>query len=244
MGRLTIAAAKRGFRRAVGNRRLRQLLLAWALPLALTLAILFGVHSRVKADPAPSTTELQVFLQDNELSLFDEVSNGVPQVFYFFNHKPIQLTSADFGALHPISSGQYVAYLGIVDGLGQVFLYDVLSNSQIQLSLTAPNEGISMHHNKVAWQSWDGQHWQIYYYDGSFVHQVSSGATDSMNAAINDQTVLYAQDVGGIGADDWKAQEYDMASGQITTVREGSGVTTAYPRFNTDGTISTDFVPY
>jgi hypothetical protein len=241
MGKLNIHSVNRALHRTVRNRRLRQLVLAWVLPIILTLAILFGVHSRVKADPAPPTSELQAYLQDNELNLFDDVSGGVPQVFYFFNHKPIQLTSADFGALHPISSGQYVAYLGVVNGLGQVFLYDVLANSQVQLSLSAPNESISIYHNKVAWQGWDGQHWQIYYYDGSSVQQLTNGDSDSVNASVGAQAVLFAQNVAG---DDWKAQEYDPSTGQITTVREGSSVTTAYPKFNADSTISTEFVPY
>ena len=220
--------------------QLRRVVLAWVLPVVLSLSLLFGLHARAKADPAPTPSELQTYLQDNALSLFDDASSGLPQIYYFFNHKPVQLTTANFPALHPVSDGQYVAYIGEVEGLGQVFIDDVMTSSAVQLSLTAPNEGISMHGNQVVWQSWDGQHWQIFYYNGFVVQQITNADTDSINAVTNGQHILYAESVG---LDDWKAQNYDIASGQTTTISEGNTSSTASPHFNDDGTISTAFVP-
>ncbi|HWB39071.1 MAG TPA: hypothetical protein VG604_02400 [Candidatus Saccharimonadales bacterium] len=212
----------------------------WLAPLAITLVILFGVNSAVKADPAPPSSELQAYLQSNELNLFDDSSSGLPQVYYFFNHKPVQLTSGDYGALHPVSSGKYVAYLGIIDGLSQVFLQDVLSDSILQLSVTAPNEGISIHGNHVAWQTWDGHDWQINYYDGASVHQITSGTDNSINVQTNGSQVVYATE---LGPNTWEARSYDTTTGQTVPIRQGDVASTAYPHFGSDGTISTAFDP-
>ena len=219
---------------------LRRIILAWVLPVLLSLSLLFGLHARAKADQPPPPDQLQAYLQDNALSLFEDTGSGLPQIYYFFNHKPVQLTTGNFPSLHPVSSGQYVAYISEIDGLGQVFLADVLGNTITQLSLTAPNEGIFMHGNQIVWQGWDGQHWQIYYYNGFVVQQITSGDTDSINAVTNGQHILYAEQVG---PDNWKAQNYDIASGQTTTISQGDTTSTASPHFNDDGTISTAFVP-
>jgi|GEM_PF-3506078 len=227
--------------KTVRSQRFSRSVRAWVLPVLLTLAILLGVHTRVKADPAPPASELLAYLQDSQLSLFEDSSTGLPQIYYFFNHKPVQLTNdPNIAALHPISSGQYVAYIGIVNGLSQVFVYDVLSDAPLQLSLTSPNEGVSIDGNQLAWQTWDGQNWQIDYFNGIEVKQLTSGGNNSINAQIKGQEVLYATQ---IGPDDWLAQEYDGASGQLTTIREGDTSSTAYPHFNDDGTISSEFVP-
>jgi len=213
---------------------------SWALPLILTLGVLIGLHSRVQADPAPPKTELQTYLQTNQLELFDSVAEGYPQAFYFFNHRPIQLSHTAYPVLHPVASGQYVAWQGVVDGLGQVFLYDVLTDAQLQLSSLAPNGNISIRGNHVAWQGWDGNHWQIFYYNGLSVRQLTTGPTDAINAVTDGTRVAYAQQTP---AGDWQAFVYDP-SDSTTVIRQGDLVSTGYPRFNGDGSISTDFVPY
>lgn len=221
-------------------RQPRQLLIAWVPPVMLALAILVGVHSRVTADPAPSSAELQAYLQQNQLNVYEATAGSYPQIFYTYNHQHIQLTTDDYIHLHPISDGQYVAWVAIVDGQSQVFLDDVLSGSVLQLSLVSPNEGLQLYHNQLVWQGWDGQNWQIFYYDGSQVEQITNDSVSSFNAATNGSQVLYAQQ---LSADDWVAKSYDISSGQTATIREGDTVSTAYPSFNSDGTISTAFVP-
>jgi hypothetical protein len=228
-------------RRKIAWRPVRQIVLAWILPLVLTLAILFGVHDRVKADPAPTATQLQQYLQHNQLGVYVDIANDYPQIFYPYNGQTVQLSDENYPHLHPMASGQYVAWQGVVDSQSQIFLYDVLSDSLLQLSSTGSNEGLYVYDNTVVWQSWDGQYWQIYYYDGTQVQQITSDQASSVRASIDGHQIIYAEQVG---TDDWKAQSYDISTGQTSTISEGSTAATAYPHFNDDGSVSTAFVPY
>lgn len=221
--------------------QLRRVVLAWILPVVLSLSLLLGVHARAKADPAPTPTELQQYLQNHALNVYETVSGDYPQLFYSYQGHVIQLTSSDYASVHPIDDGQYVAWLGIIDGQSQVFLEDVLSGSVIQLSQVAPNEGLSIAGNQLAWQGWDGQHWQIYYYNGFVVQQLTNGDNSSIHAAIGHGQVLYATQ---LDTEDWKAYSYDTSTAQTTFISEGDTVSTAFPHFNSDGSAATSFVPY
>ncbi len=230
MGRLNIARHRVLVRSALG----------WSLPVLLSVLLLFGLHSSVKADPAPSVTELQKYLQNNELKPYGQVAADYPQIFYLFNQQQVQLTTANYPHLHPVSSGQYVSWLGVINGQAQVYLYDVLTDNLLQLSLLAPNEGIYMYQNKVVWQSWDGQHWQVFYYDGTQVRQItSSDAVSSFRPALNTDQIIYTEQ---INTNDWRAQSYDISTGNVTTIRQGDIASTGYPRFTGNG-IETAFIP-
>ncbi|HVW23686.1 MAG TPA: hypothetical protein VHB51_04370 [Candidatus Saccharimonadales bacterium] len=212
----------------------------WVLPVVLTLVLLFGVHARAQADQ-PSPSELQQYLQSNQLNVYEEPADGYPQIFYTYNKQPIQLTNDGYAHLHPISDGQYVAWLAQLNGQTQVFMEDVLSGGAIQLSQVSPNEGLVQHGAQLVWQGWDGHNWQIYFYDGTTVRQLTSGDTSSINAAFNGSKILYATQ---LAPDSWQAYQYDVSSGQASMLRTGDTVSTAYPRFNDDDTIATDFIPY
>jgi hypothetical protein len=235
MGRLIL-------KRLRPSRRWRQYFLGWALPIGLTLAIIFGVHTVVRADPAPSATELEQYLQNNELNLFEQPASEYSQVFYLYNRRIIQLTSENYPHLHPLSSGEYVAWQGVIGGHAQIFLYNVLTNALVQLTSNGSNEGIFVRSNTVAWQHWDGQHWQIYYYDGAEVRQITDNInSSSVRPSTNGSRIIYAEQ---LDFDHWKAQSYDINSGETTTMAEGNTSSTAYPQFNSDGNVSTAFVPY
>lgn len=221
------------------SKRLHAAVRSWAIPVTIALLVLFGVHAVVKADPAPSSSELQVYLQNHELNPSEAVTGDFPQIFYRYNQQTVQLTSTSYIHLHPVSSGQYVAWVGIINGESQVFLCDVLNDSLVQLSSVSPNEGIYIHQNQVVWQGWDGQNWQIFYYDGSQVQQITNGSDSSYHAITDGKQIVYAEQ---LGIDDWKAQSYDIASGQVTTLRQGGTASTAYPSFDSSGNVQTAYV--
>jgi hypothetical protein len=223
------------------NQRLRRLATGWVLPILLSLTVLIGYHSQVRADPTPSTTELQAYLEHNQLNVYEEVAGDYPQIFYLYNRRPIQLTSDNYTHIHPAADGQYIAWLAIINGQTQVFLYDVLSDSLLQLSSASPNEGIYMHANQVVWQGWDGAHWQIFYYDGSQVQQITDNQNSSFHPIIDSHQIVYSEQLGN---DSWRAQAYDLVTHQVSVVREGDTVSTAYPSFDSDGRVSTSYIPH
>src|SRR4051812_40482984 len=107
-------------------RNIRHFTWLWLPPLVIAVLVLAGVNNLVQADPAPSTSELAAYLQNNELNASTEVTGYYQQVFYRYNNKTIFLTNEGYNHTHAVSSGQYVAWEGLVDGSGQIFLYDIL----------------------------------------------------------------------------------------------------------------------
>jgi hypothetical protein len=219
------------------RRQLWRVTVTWLPPIVLVLVLLFGVRSLVKADPAPSTSELASYLQQHELGVYDQPNGNYQQVYYNYNGNQIDLTDASYNHVGALSSGQYVTWEGTIDG-DQIFQYDVLADTLTQLTFDGTNDAPSPYQGTVTWQHWDGSNWQIMYFDGSNIQQITNDDDSSVRPSTNGQQIIYAEEVA---TDDWKAQSYDIASGQTSTIREGDEASTAYPEFASDGTITTAF---
>lgn len=239
MGKLTLP--RHLIRHRVSKRRLRRWALAWAAPVLLSAAILFGVHVRAAADAAPSASQLALYLQSNELGIGILPTGGYDQLYYLYDNRPVMLTTENYNHLEASSSGPNVVWQGIFNGAGQIFLHNVLTSATTQLTSYSNNQAPFIFGNIVTWQTWNGATWQIEFYDGSQIYRISSADYSSFNPVTDGKQIIYAQQ---ISTDDWKAYSYDLATDQTTLLREGSQASTAYPHFSADGSIDTAFVPY
>lgn len=233
MGRLT----KRRLRLPLP---LRRALFNWGLPVVLTLALLFGVHARVRADTPPSTTQLEQYVQTHNLNVFTQTEGDYQQIFYRYNNRSYQITSAEYNHVYPVSSKNYVAWQGLINGESQIYVFDILTSTLTQVTTIGTNSEPYLYQNQVTWRHWNGTDWQIYYYNGLSVATITDGQTSSYRASTDGTRIIYAEQVG---ADDWKAQSYDIQSGQVSLVAQGTEAATAYPAFGSGGTITTAFVP-
>lgn len=216
-------------------------LISWVVPLLLAIIVLFGIHSRVIAAPAPPTaSELALYLETHTLDVGVHESDGYQQLFYTYKGEEIALTASQYNHTNPTASGQNIAWEGSVNGSGQIFIYDVVSEVLTQITASGNNESPYLNRGIVTWQSWDGAEWQIQYYDGYRVTQITDSTTSSVYASSDGQQIIYAQQ---LEPNRWRAQSYDIASRETTVIREGDQASTAFPHFNSDGTISTAFVP-
>jgi hypothetical protein len=224
------------------KKHVRQIVLAWLLPVVLALSVLFLIHAQVKADPAPTASELAQYLQNHQLNLGTEVVNGYQQVYYVYNGQNILLTSENYNHANAIASGEYVVWEGSSDiGSIQIYQYDVLTDVLIQVTAAGTNEDPCVSGDTITWETWDGSQWQVMYYNGAQVQQITSGPNASVYASTNGKQIIYAEQ---IASDDWKAQSYDVGTGQTTTIREGDTTSTAYPQFASDGSISTAYTAH
>lgn len=219
MGRLKRAHihgwAKRGLR----------LVRAWAIPVIVALLVVFGA-SRVLASNPPTSAELATYLQSNTLQVGTESIDGKQQVYYVYNGEDFFITTDANNHTDAAASGQYVVWTTTINGQAQIFLYDVLSQSLLQLSSANTNLNPRLDQNKVVWEHWTGSSWQIDYYDGTSVSQVSQGSVD-VRPDIHSGLIVYAEQTGP-GA--WQDIEYDTSSSQYTTVQTGNE-TIAWPHF-------------
>ena len=217
------------------SRRLRRIATNWSLPLMLSLGLLFGVHSFVQADTPPSSSELADYLQTNALDVGTETIDGYQQIYYNYNGNRVFLTGAPYSHLHPVVSGEYVAWQGQIDGAGQIFVYNVLTGAHTQVTSAGTNQSPAIYRNTVTWESWLDDRWQIFYFDGMQVTQVTFDANPSVRASGNGQQIIYAEQF----PTDWQARSYDIATGQTTTIKQGDEASTAYPKFMGDNSIKT-----
>lgn len=218
------------------------LLRAWILPLLVAASVIAIINTQVKADYAPNTAALAQYVQTHNLDAYHITDNGYQQVFYRFNGYQVAVTTDGYNHTALSGAGPFIAWQGLIGGGSQIFLYDVLTKTTVQLTASGTNESPRVSKNgMVTWQTWDGQNWQVMYYNGISVQQVTNDASHSSVSPVTDGSkIVYAEE---LAADDWKAQSYDIASGNVTTLREGDTVTTAYPQINANGSISTAFVP-
>ncbi len=208
----------------------------WGLPVILTLIILFGVHTRVRADPAPSTDELIAFLATHELEAYSQPEGQYQQAFFNYGDNHVQLSTSNYNHVSVSSSGQHVVWAGQVEGGSQIFLYDVLNKAMVQLTSYGTSQSPFVHGNTVTWEHWDGDNWQIYYFNGIDTIQITNDATSSVRASTDGSRVLYAHQ---LAVNSWQAIAYNVSDGQKTVIHEGDEASTAYPQFKPDGSIIT-----
>jgi len=210
----------------------------WWLPLTVSLLVFTGLHAVVRANPNPSYTELAQYLQQHQLYVYSQPVKGYLQVFYDYNGQHIQLTDESYNHASLSSSGRYVVWEGFIGTGRQIFLYDVLTGAQLQLSGSGINKSPSIAGQVVTWQAWDGKNWQIMYYNGLLTQQLTGGDTSNASATTDGQRIAYVEDVG---SNHVRAQLFTLATGQTTTLREGDLITTGYPRFQASGLVTTAY---
>lgn len=223
------------------QRRLRRQLLNWLPPLVLAGAIIFGIHPGVHADPAPTSSELATYLQTNQLELGTKVIAGYQQIYYTYKDRQVILTTASYNHTYQQASGPYVIWEGLFSGGSQIFMYNVLTGAETQLTISGTNSQPALFGGQAVWRVWDGNHWQVEFYNGSQIRRLTSGDNSSVRASTDGQRIIYATQVS---PSDWKVESYDIASGQTSLVHQGDEASTAYPAFGPNGTITTAFVPY
>ena len=201
---------------------------------------MFGVHNLVQAAAPPTSNELAVYLQTNSLDVGTETVDGYQQIYYNYNGHQVFLTTAAYSHLHPVVSGEFVAWQGQIDGAGQIFVYDVLTSALTQITSAGTNQNPFLYQNTVTWESWLDDRWQIFYFDGFQVTQITADTNPSVRPSTNGRQVIYAEQFPATST--WQTRSYDISTGQTNTVKEGNEVSTAYPKFMSDGSIKTDIV--
>jgi Tol biopolymer transport system component len=195
----------------------------------------------VGANPAPTSDQLAQYLQDHELNVSSVQSTEYNQIAYTFNNQVVMLTGDSYNHVAPASDGPHVVWEGIINGAGQIFFYDVITGSLTQLTSTGSNIAPAVNSGHAVWQTWDGHRWQVAYYDGFGVSQITSGNHSSIRPSLRGQQIIYAEQLDN---DSWQAMAYDVASGTSSVIASGDTASTAYPHFNSDGSVDTGFRPY
>lgn len=210
----------------------------WILPFCLALLPVCGYHT-IFANPEPTIDELAAYLQNNSLSVGDEIVGGYQQIFYVVDDRKVFITSGGENNRDVIASGEYVAWVREVNGAGQIMLHNVLTKATLQLSGEGSNINPIIFGNKVAWEKWVDEGWQIFYYDGFSIRQLSQDYV-SVRPQMQNNQIVYAQKLPG-NNDHWQVISHDPRTDSKEVIATGDE-TNAWPHFK-DDTIETKYDP-
>lgn len=129
------------------------------------------------------------------------------------------LTPDNFNYIHPHISGDYVVWSKTVNGAGQIERYHIPTNTYMQLTFTDTNlNPFVTPDGRVAWEGWTGGSWQIFYFDGLKIAQVSTDLV-GINATIEDDLISFA---ARDGSGNWRAVIKRLSNGEAQDVAVGT----------------------
>lgn len=165
--------------------------------------------------------ELSGSIDTGMIDIGVETVNGYSQVYYEANKQRVFVTSGNENSHQPHRTGQYIVWTTLVNGVGQIFRYDILSDSKIQItsSLNNQNPRVSKE-GLVVWEGWDVErdNWQVKLFDGLSTKNISNPEEDSINPQIDGDMVVFSSR----GADRvWQSNAYLVSDQSQVTVLKG-----------------------
>lgn len=186
-----------------------KLIKSWVLPFAISAA-LFLIVRPVLAQTAGLPHDVTVGTVSDE--------SGFRQVYYEFNGSREIITSGRFTSADPITQGGLVAWISQINGLWQIFLYDLSAKVTTQLTFTGNNVNPRIDDvGRIVWEGWDGNTWQIFFFDGKSIRQLTTGDT-SLNPDLSGDYISYGRrDITGT----WRAVIYSIKDDKSVDVTVG-----------------------
>lgn len=149
-----------------------------------------------------------------------ESVDGYSQVYYEEGGSKKFITSGNINSKMPVLGGKYIAYVTDINGLGQVFLYDLTADVRTQLTFIGNNLNPKVDDKgRVVWEGWQGPNttWQIFFFDGKSIRQLTTGDT-SLNPDISGDYISYGRrDI----TDTWRAVVYSISDNKSVDVITG-----------------------
>ncbi len=182
---------------------------SWAIPLIISIGLFFVIRPVLA-----QTVEIPHDVTVGTVSGRDNFS----QIYYEFNGVREVITDNRYTNASPVSAGEYIVWVSQINGLWQVFLYDLTAKITTQLTFVGNNVNSKVEgKGRVVWEGWDGATWQIFFFDGSSTRQLTTGDT-SLNPDINGDYISYGRrDISGT----WRAVIYSMKDDKSVDVTVG-----------------------
>lgn len=155
-----------------------------------------------------------------------EIHGEYNHVFISYNGKKEFIEPNNFNDIQPDKSGDYLVWSREINGEGQIFRYHIPTKTTLQLTHTSTNLKPKVDtFGRVVWEKWVKTGWQIYYFDGLKVNQLTNGQT-AINPDIEDNKIVYG--LRNKNETFWSAQSYDTAT--QTTTELGRGEKYKHPK--------------
>ncbi len=188
---------------------MNKLIKSWLIPTVVSLALFVAIQP-VLAQAIPGSK--------SPTEVGTEAIDGYTQIYYSDGQSKKFITSGNINSRMPSLAGQYIAYIVDINGAGQVFLYDVNSETKTQLTFLGTNLNPRVDNKgRVVWEGWDKDTWQIFLFDGKSVQKLTSGDL-SLNPDISDDYISYGRrNTSGT----WRAVVYSFKDNKSVDVTVG-----------------------
>ncbi len=201
---------------------MRQKLYRLIIPLFVSILIfIFG--GPVLAQTLTQEFSLQQALVNGDVIVGSEIgNNGFRQVYYIFDGSKRFVTDSNYTNADPVIEGEYITWMSQIDGVWQVFLYHIPTDSTVQISLAGNNVNPRISEGRVVWEGWvndpsTGSGWQVFFFDGKSAKQLTSGDI-SKNPEIEGDNIIYGRkDV----TETWRAVVYSISRNETQDITTG-----------------------
>lgn len=169
---------------------------------------------------------------DSKAVVYSEMGPNKNQEIYIRTAKGDvkQLTDNAFedSAPHYDPESQQIVWQRLIDGRYQVIVYNITDNEEVQLTFSRNNSmEPAVSGAGVVWQSWDGNDWEIMFFDGTYTDQLTDNGTQEISPVLEDEYIIWTV----IGADSQYAQVYDLVTKETMTIVNHEGGSIVNPRF-------------
>jgi hypothetical protein len=147
-------------------------------------------------------------------------------VYYEHGGKRHVVGKDEVSSVSPVVHKEFITWVEVVEGKGQVVLYNIFDKSKVHLTRSGNNQSPYVWNGKVVWEKWSEQGPQIYYYDGAFSKQVSK-VYDSTKPVLENDVIAFAQQ---ITTKQWRVVQVDLTKNVESIVASGDA-TSAWPHF-------------
>lgn len=158
--------------------------------------------------------------EDGDMEIYMRTSKGDINKITDNDHDD---TSPDFDA-----ESMSIVWQQLIDGRYQVMKHDLLKEETTQLTFSRTNSmEPKVSSEGIVWQMWDGNDWEIVYFDGKFVDQITDNEAQDVTPVIEDGYILWSI----LGGEDQEARVYSLDTKETLKISGHEGGAIANPRF-------------
>lgn len=121
-----------------------------------------------------------------------------------------------------------VVWQRLIDGRYQIISYDLEEREETQLTFSRSNSmEPKVSKEGITWQAWDGNDWEIVFFDGQFTDQITDNEAQDVTPVIEDGYILWSV----LGGEVSEARVYSIEGGEVMTIAGHEGGMVVNPRF-------------
>ena len=169
-----------------------------------------NTQSIVRSEQGPSGN-MEIYLQTNR-----------------GNERQVTDNAYDDTSPHYDPESMRLVWHRLIDGRYQIISYDIMEGSESQLTFSKTNNmEPKVSDAGIVWQAWDGNDWEVMFFDGSYTEQITNNDSQDVAPVIQDGYVLW----NVLGAQEQQARVYSLDTKETISIEGHEGGSIVNPRF-------------